>query len=198
MKILIDNGHGSNTVGKRSPDGRLMEWKYAREIAQGIVNALRMRGHDAMLLTPEETDVSLKNRVLRANQEMRRAGGASKCVLVSIHCNAAGKDGRWHSARGWGAYVGLNASKRSKLLAKLLASEAERCGLRVRKPSAEQPYWTQSLAVCRDTLCPAVLTENLFQDNREDVAYLLSGVGRATIIRLHVEAIERYIKAYEI
>jgi N-acetylmuramoyl-L-alanine amidase len=196
MKILIDNGHGSNTVGKRSPDGRLMEWRYAREIARGIVNALRTRGYDAMLLTPEETDVSLSNRVLRANQETRRAGGAGKCVLVSIHCNAAGKDGRWHAARGWGAYVGLKASKRSKLLAKLLASEAEQCGLRVRKPSPEQPFWTQNLAVCRDTLCPAVLTENLFQDNREDVAYLLSGEGRATIIRLHVEAIERYIRAY--
>ena len=25
MKILIDNGHGSNTKGKRSPDGRLMD-----------------------------------------------------------------------------------------------------------------------------------------------------------------------------
>ena len=32
MKILIDNGHGSNTKGKRSPDGRLMEYAYTREI----------------------------------------------------------------------------------------------------------------------------------------------------------------------
>ena len=33
MKILIDNGHGSNTPGKCSPDGRLMEYSYTREIA---------------------------------------------------------------------------------------------------------------------------------------------------------------------
>ena len=26
MKVLIDNGHGENTPGKRSPDGRLREW----------------------------------------------------------------------------------------------------------------------------------------------------------------------------
>lgn len=25
MKILIDNGHGENTAGKHSPDGRLRE-----------------------------------------------------------------------------------------------------------------------------------------------------------------------------
>ena len=33
MKILIDNGHGVDTAGKRSPDGSLREYKYTREIA---------------------------------------------------------------------------------------------------------------------------------------------------------------------
>ena len=196
MKILIDNGHGSNTAGKRSPDGRLLEWKYAREIANGIVTALKRKGLDAMLLTPETSDLRLSYRTARANQEARRSGGAAHCVLVSIHCNASGSDGRWHNANGWGAYVGLKASKRSAYLAKLLALEAEKAGLKVRKPSAEQPYWKQDLAVCRDTICPAVLTENLFQDNKEDVDYLLSAEGRKTIIQLHVDGICSYVKAY--
>ena len=34
MKILIDNGHGENTPGKRSPDGLFREYKYAREICK--------------------------------------------------------------------------------------------------------------------------------------------------------------------
>ncbi len=33
MKVLIDNGHGSDTPGKRSPNGRLREYAYTREIA---------------------------------------------------------------------------------------------------------------------------------------------------------------------
>ncbi len=33
MKVLIDNGHGAETPGKRSPDGRLLEYAYTREIA---------------------------------------------------------------------------------------------------------------------------------------------------------------------
>ena len=37
MKVLIDNGHGENTPGKRSPDGRLREWAYSREIADMVV-----------------------------------------------------------------------------------------------------------------------------------------------------------------
>ncbi len=47
MKVLIDNGHGENTPGKRSPDGRLREWAYSREIADLVVAGLRKLGIDA-------------------------------------------------------------------------------------------------------------------------------------------------------
>ncbi len=59
MKILIDNGHGSNTPGKASPDGRLREYAYTREVAKGIVTGLKRKGYDAELLTPETLDVKL-------------------------------------------------------------------------------------------------------------------------------------------
>lgn len=36
MKILIDNGHGRETPGKRSPDGRLLEYAYTRDIARHL------------------------------------------------------------------------------------------------------------------------------------------------------------------
>ena len=53
MKVLLDNGHGENTPGKRSPkwsDGsQLFEWEYAREIAKGVYNQLRAKGIDAEL-----------------------------------------------------------------------------------------------------------------------------------------------------
>ncbi len=48
--------------------------------------------------------------------------------------------------------------------------------------------------ILKHTKCPAVLTENLFQDNREDVAYLLSETGKKTIIGLHVNGILNFIK----
>lgn len=47
----------------------------------------------------------------------------------------------------------------------------------------------------RDTACPAVLTENLFQDNREDVDFLLSEEGKQAITKLHVDSIIQYIKS---
>ena len=48
-------------------------------------------------------------------------------------------------------------------------------------------------AICRETLCPAVLTENLFQDNRQDVDYLLSPAGKAAIVQLHFDGITKYL-----
>jgi N-acetylmuramoyl-L-alanine amidase len=47
--------------------------------------------------------------------------------------------------------------------------------------------------MCRDTNCCAVLTENLFQDNKEDVERLLTVEGLQSIVRVHIAAIERYI-----
>lgn len=40
MIVIIDNGHGEDTAGKRSPDGRLREYAYAREIAKRLQCAL--------------------------------------------------------------------------------------------------------------------------------------------------------------
>ena len=52
MLILIDNGHGHNTPGKRSPDGQFREAFYTREIAKRIVADLTDRGFTAQLLVP--------------------------------------------------------------------------------------------------------------------------------------------------
>lgn len=68
MKILIDNGHGLNTPGKRSPDGKFLEAIYNREIARRVVADLRDRGYDAELLVPEEEDIPLNERVRHARQ----------------------------------------------------------------------------------------------------------------------------------
>ena len=57
MKILIDNGHGLMTAGKRSPDGLFREPFYNREIASRVVSDLRDRGLEAELLVPEDEDI---------------------------------------------------------------------------------------------------------------------------------------------
>lgn len=193
MKILIDNGHGVDTAGKRSPDGSLREYKYAREIAGRIVSELRKQGFDAERIVTEENDISLRERCQCVNAICNRLG-TKNVILVSVHCNAAGNGSQWMNARGWSAHVSLNASTQSKAFARSLIKVAENEGLKVRKYAHQVPYWEQNLAICRDTNCPAVLTENLFQDNKEDVAFLLSEAGKETIVSLHVKGIINYLK----
>ena len=194
MVILIDNGHGENTAGKRSPDWRLLEWKYSREIAAEVVKRLKTMDYNAQLLVTEENDISLGTRCKRAN-EVCKHFGASNVLLVSIHLNAKGNGSAWMDARGWQACVSLNASARSKQLASYLYDAASAQGLKMRSPKPGQKWWAQNLAICRDTNCPAVLTENLFQDNESDYKYLLSDEGREAIINLHVTGIVNYIKS---
>lgn len=191
MKVLIDNGHGENTPGKRSPDGRLREWAYSREIADKVVFGLRKRGIDVERIVKEDSDVPLSERCRRANAIYKETG--KKAILVSIHCNAAGSGGSWMNARGWSVFVSNNASANSKKLATSLCEVAESMKLQVRRPTPKQPYWEQNLAICRDTNCPAVLTENFFQDNKEDVEYLLSRKGKEDIARIHIEGIVKYL-----
>lgn len=193
MRVLIDNGHGEDTPGKCSPDKRLREYAYCREIAQRVSRELTLRGYDTLLLVPEKSDTPLKERVRRVNGWTRKLG-AQNVVLVSIHVNAAGSDGKWHEARGFSVFVSKNASEKSKRLARHFTDNATAMGLTGNRCVPPDKYWVQSLAMTRKTACPAVLTENLFQDNKEDVDYLLSEEGKKAIVELHVKSIIQYIK----
>lgn len=195
VKVLIDNGHGENTPGKCSPDKRLREYAYAREIARRVEKCLRCKGYEAQRIVEEETDVPLSERCKRVNDICKQVG-TKNVLLVSIHNNAAGGDGKWHEARGFSAHVGLNASSKSKMLAQYLWNEAIQQGLKGNRSVPSAPYIAQNLAICRDTACPAVLTENLFQDNKEDVELLLSEEGKEKVTATHVNAIVNFIKDY--
>jgi N-acetylmuramoyl-L-alanine amidase len=175
IKVLIDNGHGEETPGKRSPDGRLKEYAYTREIAKPAVKELQQRGIDALRIVTEETDVPLAERVARANNFYEANG--KKAILVSVHCNAAGNGVEWMPARGWSIFVGGNASQKSRLLAWKMAEAALAKKVKVRQPSRQSLYWTADLYICRKTNYLTVLVENFFQDNQEDVAFLLSEEG---------------------
>ena len=189
MKVLIDNGHGEETAGKRSPDGVLREYAYTRKVAKELLKRLKAENIEAVELVPEIYDVELRARCNRANMVADK-----EKFLISIHNDALGNGSDWTKANGWSVRVAKNASESSKMLATCLAEAAEAHHLKVRKEYPNKGYWVQNLAICRDTNCPAVLTENLFQNNREDMNYLLSEEGFNTIVEVHVEGIKKYIQ----
>lgn len=192
MIILIDNGHGYDTKGKCSPDGRIREYAWARDVAKRLQAKLKQNGLDARLIVTEQNDISLTERCRRVN-DICKTVGSKNCLLVSIHINAAGADGKWHTASGFSGWVAPNASDSSKRFARLLHIEAVKLGLGGNRSVPPERYWIGNWKICRDTNCPAVLTENLFQDNLKEVDYLLSETGKNTIVEMHYQAIKNYI-----
>ena len=197
MKILIDNGHGLNTPGKRSPDGKFLEAIYNREIARRIIADLIDRGYDAELLVPEEEDISLKERVRRANEHCQ-ALGKSNVILISLHLNAAGDGTKWMNATGWSCYT-CKCQTESDRLADCLYKVAEQIlknqVIRTDYARDGDPDWEEDFYILRHSLCPAVLTENFFMDSRSDLGYLQSRAGKQAVVDTHVEGIIEYIES---
>lgn len=199
MVILIDNGHGIDTKGKRSPDGRLLEFRYCREVAAEVVDALRRAGYDARMLVAEDADISLGERCNRVNAVCNIYGARNVC-LVSIHNNAAGSGAEWMNARGWEAWTSPGQTQGDKL-ADCLYDAAQKhlgdAGFRIRTDMSDGDRdKEEAFTILKRTKCAACLTENLFQDNREDVDWLLSEHGREAIVRVHLDGIIEYINLY--
>ena len=194
MKILVEGGHGIDTPGKRSPDGSFFEWAFNREIAVGIVVRLVALGYDAELTVPEQKDVSLPERVTRVNK-ICNILGTKNVIFLSIHANAAGKGKEWMKARGWCAYTSIGKTK-SDELASCLYDSATRIfeGMKILKDRVDgDDDWESNFCVLKNTKCPAVLTENFFYDNLEDLKFLLSDEGKKKIVECHVEGIIDYL-----
>ena len=195
LVVIFDAGHGKDTPGKCSPDKTLYEWQFNREIVAMLCERLYGLEHvQTVILVPEEHDVPLKERVRRVNTIVHDAKIAGKeCLLISVHVNAAGH-GTWKNASGWSVWVSNNASEKSKLFAQISYREAVSLGLQGNRVVPEEQYWKSNFYILRNTPCPAVLTENMFQDNKDDVEFLKSEDGKEKIVDLHFNAVKKYLE----
>lgn len=194
MKILIDNGHGIDTPGKQSPDGFFREYAYTRFLASNIQERLLALNLDARLLVPELEDISLKERCRRVNQICQESVNET-VILISLHVNAAGMGKEWMKARGWSCYT-THGQTAADSIANCLyeAAKVYLPNMRLRTDYTDgDPDIESNFYILRHTSCPAVLTENLFMDNREDVAFLESDEGTKAIVGLHVDGILQYL-----
>ena len=210
MIILIDNGHGSQTPGKFSPlldnsmnigseftsKGRFREWKYNRVIANQVVDVLKDMKYDARLVVPEDTDISLSERIRRINTICNKEG-ARNVLLISVHANAVGNGSQWMDAYGWEAYSTRGKTK-SDILADCLYKRAD-TNVKGRKIRED---WTDGdrdkeadFYIIKKAYCPAVLTENFFYDNKDDLKFMTSEEGIHGVVRLHVEGILYFIES---
>lgn len=190
--ILLDNGHGSDTPGKESPvwsDGRqVLEWEYARRLVSAISSKLTNAGIPVRIITPETTDTPLYIRVNRVNQ-IARSIGPESCLLISVHLNAARET---NTGSGWEIHTSPGTTA-SDIYADIFWDAANKeIGplARMRGDYSDGDRdWDSNFYILKKTICPAVLTENLFMNSEQDCRVLLSEDGFNKIVHLHVNAI---------
>lgn len=194
--ICLDNGHGQETTGKRSPDNRLLEYQYAREIVSSVADKLKTLGYSIYIVTPELNDISLSTRASRANTE---ASKYKYSLFISVHVNALGDGSQWYNtATGWCCYT-TKGQNNSDKLAECLYDAAEELlnplNKRVRTDTSDGDRdYEENFTVIYKANMPAVLTENFFMTNESDVEFLLSQQGRDTVTDIHTKGIESFVK----
>ena len=169
MKIAIDDGHGMETAGKRTPafsDGSVMrENEFNRAVVAYLHDELIRNGFSVVLTAPEDCDTSLSTRVERAND-------AHADYFVSVHANAFGSG--WNDANGVESFVyALNDAKTTGLARCIQHDLIQATGLRDRGVK-ENP----TLYVLRKTTMPAVLCECGFMTNEREAKLLKSDAYR--------------------
>lgn len=200
--VVLDNGHGFNSLGKGSPYALnnvkpeifIKEYKIARELVKDIYLKLKMAGISAKILVPEDYDVSLSERVKRANGLYNQY---KKAFVVSVHLDASGLGNKWMPANGWSIWTSKGITESDKL-ADYFVKEAVKTfkGKKIRRYMGTplNQDFEANYTILTKTKCPAVLTENFFQDNIEDAKYITSKEGHDAIVNCHVNAIINYLK----
>ena len=185
--IGLDDGHGVETAGKRTPalkedlkfrgktykKGSIIhENEFNENLMELLEKELDRCGIGHIQLAPGDTDVSLQNRVKKAN--------SNKCdLVVSLHANAL--TGVWQE-KAYGLVV-IHHEKcqaKTKTLAnncynylskdvKWYSNGATKYG--VKADTAISGY---SLYILKNTSMPAILIEYGFMDNWEDVKVMCS------------------------
>ena len=178
---ILDNGHGVDTPGKRSPmlmDGRqFREYLFNREVVTRMISMLRTSGFRAHQLVPEQEDISLSTRVARANA----LNQSHICVLVTVHSNAYGDGRHFTVPRGIETYYHESSYPGKKIAEMFQENLVQVTGWR------DRGVRRGDFQIIRETTMPAILSENGFYTNREQCEYLLDPDWRQRIAEAHVE-----------
>ena len=124
---------------------------------------------------------------------------------ATLHLSAAGDVTKWMNATGWSCYT-CKGQTESDRLADCLYKAAEQIlksqVIRTDYARDGDPDWEENFFILRHSLCPAVLVEQFFMDNKKDLAYLISDEGKRNLIdvivsgvnMLHTQKFQDFIK----
>lgn len=206
---VFDIGHGSNTA-YADENGQMRgakfytfnpplsngqsvveEYSVNYKLTSEIIARCKAFGVQTYIINPENYDVSLGERVRRANALESKNKG--KTALISIHTNAAGADNEFAASHydnyskevATGAEVFTYPNSNMQDFAEVL----------IERINARLPNWGSrgtkeaNFFMLRKTSAPSVLGEFLFFDNRGDMELFLNDELRGQLVEAVAETI---------
>lgn len=196
--VIGSGGHGANTAGKQTPFieslGRVVhEHEFNSPVFDIMAEDLRRHGVDVYDDSAGDYDAPLTSRTNMANSKYKEyiakyGKDSVKCVYVSIHFNAI--DGKFdgHDPSGFSVHIQPGELKNeSGKLAQILLDQLKEGTKQISRGIVEQ-----DLHVTRETIMPAILSENGFMDNEEEALMMLDKSFQQEVGIEHSKAILKY------
>lgn len=184
--VALDDGHGMETAGKRTPYiasiGRsIKENEFNRAVVALLDKELKRCGFRTLLVAPTDADTPLKTRTDLANSKKAN-------IYVSIHYDAFDSMFNGNDPEGFTIFVYLkNKTMNSGKLAN--------CVLKYLKEGTKQQNRGVKEAdfhVLRETKMPAILTECGFMDNQREALLMIDPAFQKEVAVEHAKGICDY------
>ena len=202
-RVCIDAGHGGSDPGAR---GVVEEKEMTAQTSEALLALLEADPNYIPLRSRESYDVTAK-----PSERAEAINAQSPQLLLSIHGNSAANGSTAAGFECYPAVPGRTWHQESFYFAKLLAGGMQSIGARLRgrggvryiyylendqKQLVENTYTQvrpeRSFTLLEDVDCPAVLAEQCFVTNDEDVEHFGSEQGCKAVARIYYEAICTY------
>lgn len=210
--IAIDPGHGGTDPGSEGIG--IWEYQMTWRTANALADLLEKDGRYAPVLTITEQESQNTGAArVEPKERAQRANDAGAVLLVSIHGNSESGG----EARGFECYAvppGLENHAESLRFARLAAQKIAKTGQQlrgqdgvrylyfdaydnrvVRESSDENQYSDPTFAILRTAGCPAVLMEQCFLTNQQDVSLMATETGARAAAQAYYEAICEWMES---
>jgi len=179
---MINNKYPTNGKKFTFPDGTTIhEGEFNRAILSRVIEGLYNLGIPYFVLVPEYENISLSERVKRADKIY--LDNDRNTFLVSIHSNAGG-------GHGCEAFNCKGASKKSRNIGEISERLFKNHFPNVRWRGLKQKNFT----IIKRPKCPAILLELFFMDNEHECkTYLKTKEGRDRIAAYVIDIIVTFI-----
>ena len=187
--VVLDPGHGVETAGKRSPDGKYLEHEFNLDIARRVKAHLERHGVIVILTRSGKNDVSIADRANVSNE-------VKPNLFVSIHSNASGNGKEWTPPSGYGIYTSARGdSAERNNAARAILARVSATGIQLWGDGLfhDGDDGRKDIGVLWKTNAPAVLIEHGFHTNINEVELLKTDVYRDLLAKVDAQGILDYL-----